>query len=63
MVENRSEPSDTPVNPVRQAGQTETPITPKLVRQVVEKVYALWLRDVQLERERLGLRINSLRKI
>jgi len=29
-------------------------ITPELVRQVVDKVYALWLRDLARERERRG---------
>ncbi len=28
------------------------------VRELTEKVYALWLRDVRLERERLGIRAN-----
>lgn len=27
-------------------------ITPELVRQVAQRVYALWLRDLQLEQER-----------
>lgn len=30
------------------------PITPELVRRITAKVYALWLRDLQLERERRG---------
>lgn len=29
-------------------------ITPESVRRIAEKVYALWLRDLQLERERRG---------
>jgi hypothetical protein len=33
-----------------------SPITPDLVRQVAEKVYALWLRDLKLLRERRGTR-------
>ncbi len=32
-------------------------ITPDLVRKITEKVYALWLRDLHLERERRGDRI------
>ena len=31
-------------------------ITPELVRQVAERVYALWLRDLQIEQERRRLR-------
>lgn len=33
---------------------SELPLTPDLVRQVTEKVYKLWLSDLQVERERLG---------
>lgn len=29
-------------------------ITPELVRQIAEKVYRLWLRDLAHERERQG---------
>lgn len=29
-------------------------ITPELVRQIAEKVYRLWLRDLANERERQG---------
>lgn len=29
-------------------------ITPELVRQITEKVYALWLRDLARQRERQG---------
>lgn len=31
---------------------------PEFIRELTEKVYALWLRDLQLERERLGIRSN-----
>jgi hypothetical protein len=34
----------------RSAGSN--PITPELVRQVADKVYALWLKELQIERER-----------
>lgn len=30
----------------------DTAVTPELVRQVADKVYAMWLRDLQIERER-----------
>lgn len=33
---------------------TKQQLTPEIIRQIVEKVYALWLRDLRLERERLG---------
>ena len=34
--------------------QADAPITAELERQVTEKVYALWRKDLQLERERIG---------
>lgn len=34
-------------------------LTPALIREVTQKVYALWLHDLQIERERLGLRGNT----
>ncbi|MEZ4868512.1 MAG: hypothetical protein R3C14_44695 [Caldilineaceae bacterium] len=37
-----------------EAGQPTQGITPALVREITEKVYALWLQDLRLERERLG---------
>lgn len=40
--------SPTPVN----AGEAR--LSPALVREVAQKVYALFLRDLRLERERLG---------
>ncbi len=36
----------------------ETKITPEMVRVVADKVYALWLRDLQIEHERLGVHSN-----
>lgn len=38
-----------------ETGSTQTPpsLTPALVREVTEKVYALLLRDLAIERERL----------
>ena len=36
-------------------------ITPELVRQVAGRVYALWLRDLQLEQERRRWRQPSPR--
>jgi len=49
--ENQRQPRLDSMNP---SPVPATPLTPALVRQVAEKVYALWLRDLQLERERLG---------
>ena len=40
---------------VEQVDQPEQAVTPALVRAVAEKVYALWLNDLRLERERLGV--------
>jgi hypothetical protein len=40
---------------VEQADQPEQAVTPALVRVVAEKVYTLWLNDLRLERERLGV--------
>jgi hypothetical protein len=36
-------------------GRTQA-LTPALVREVAEKVYTLWIQDLRIERERLGLR-------
>jgi hypothetical protein len=38
--------SETPSSKNKQA------VTPELVRQVADKVYELWLRDMQIEQER-----------
>ena len=38
--------------PHEEAAQPGTEITPELVRQVTEKVYALWLQDLKIARER-----------
>ncbi len=35
-----------------QTVKSKTAVTPELVRQVADKVYALWQRDVQIEQER-----------
>lgn len=40
-------------------GQSDPLVTPALVREVAEKVYALWLRDLRIERERLGVHRNQ----
>jgi len=37
------------------AEQAALTITPALIREITDKVYALWLRDLRLERERLGV--------
>jgi hypothetical protein len=34
------------------ARTSEIAVTPELVRQVTQKVYALWLRDLRIEKER-----------
>ncbi len=47
----QSATSPTPVN----AGQETTEITPALVQEIADKVYALWLADLKVERERLRL--------
>ena len=39
-----------------QAQPQETKITPELVRQVADKVYALWLQDLKIMRERKRVR-------
>ncbi len=31
-------------------------LTPKLVREVADKVYALWLKELMIEKERKGYR-------
>ncbi len=41
---NRAEPSATKDH--------ASAVTPSLVREVTEKVYALWLRDLRLDQER-----------
>ncbi len=41
----------TPANP----GQAAAEITPALVQEIADKVYALWLADLKIERERLRL--------
>ena len=38
-----------------ESAQQTAPITPELVRQVTEKVYALWLQDLKIARERRRL--------
>lgn len=52
--------------PANSGGQTAsateeapTKLTPALLREVAQKVYALWLHDMQIERERLGIRSND----
>lgn len=50
MAEQRATPP-TPVN----AGQKIAEITPALVQEITDKVYALWLADLKIERERLRL--------
>ncbi len=34
-------------------------LTPALVREVAEKVYALWVQDLRVEQERLGRQGNQ----
>jgi hypothetical protein len=34
------------------ANSSDTAVTPELVRQVADKVYAMWLRDLKIERDR-----------
>ncbi len=34
-------------------------VTPELVRVIADKVYALWLKDLQTERDRLGQHASS----
>lgn len=41
-----------------QAEDRSAALTPALVREVAEKVYALWLYDLRREQERLGLHDN-----
>ena len=41
------------------AEQTQQGLTPALVRAITEKVYALWLNDLRIERERLGAHSNQ----
>ena len=38
--------------PEKTSGTNIKTITPALVRQIADKVYALWRRDLQIERER-----------
>lgn len=45
--------------PPAEAPKETTEITPELVRQVAEKVYALWLRDLKLARERKRFRRDN----
>lgn len=41
------------------ANSSDTAVTPELVRQVADKVYAMWLRDLQIERERQRTKPND----
>ncbi|MCE7983084.1 MAG: hypothetical protein DYG89_18015 [Caldilinea sp. CFX5] len=50
MVEQSATPP-----PQAHAGQTTAEITPALVQAIADKVYALWLADLKIERERLRL--------
>jgi hypothetical protein len=47
-------PEQTPTSP--QTGETKNKLPPKLVREVTDKVYALWLNDLMIEKERKGYR-------
>ncbi|MCZ7666778.1 MAG: hypothetical protein M5U34_05910 [Chloroflexi bacterium] len=44
-------PESTPLSSTPAAGSKKKPPA-KLVREVTDKVYALWLRDLALEKER-----------
>jgi len=48
---NTSEPNEDDVLPSR--------VTPALVREITAKVYRPWLKDLKIERERLGIRGNA----
>lgn len=50
MPETRSRPGGT---------AAEVTLTPALVRQVAERVFALWQRDLAVARERSGRRLHS----
>ena len=50
-----TEEMGTPVRDGEAAGESGAALTPALVREVAEKVSALWLQDVRIERERLGM--------
>lgn len=41
-----------PSNASRPGGPATGPITPELVREIADRVYAMLLRDLRLERER-----------
>lgn len=38
------------------------PLSPELVRKIADKVYALWLRDLQIEQERKGKKNSKTNK-
>lgn len=52
MAESTAGAQDGAATPTAQAGGQDGALTPALVREVADKVYALWLADLQLERER-----------
>lgn len=37
-------------------------LSPELVRKIADKVYALWLRDLQIEQERKGKKNKKNKK-
>ncbi|MCB0125750.1 MAG: hypothetical protein KDE58_26025 [Caldilineaceae bacterium] len=49
MADATTPPADESATPNERWGQ----LTPALIREVTEKVYELWLRDLRIERERL----------
>ena len=58
-----AEQNNQPANAAGENGQGSTAaLTPELVREVAEKVYALMLRDLKIDRERQQGMMNVLQR-
>jgi len=49
-------------NPNNQEGQEKAALPPQTVRQIADKVYALFLQELKIENERRRLRKQSFRR-
>lgn len=45
------------------AKKNQVELTPQLIRQISQKVYALWLKELRIEKERRGKASPTVRKL